>query len=221
MTGVELFGEQRDGLGVDFRLVPLLDYDKVRLALVPALAALPAVAFEVISGRGGHIRRVAHQIGVPAPVDGDGVFVIRRRQELGLADFAGPIAFKVRGRHVAAVDDAERVEQFGLEFVGAAAVIGERRDRTHNVHFAQIDTVVGLQSPDSHDHGAGYAVFLFDAPEYVGVLLHHLGAFGQPVARNHAAGKLFEALLEHALTPVGREHLVVDGDPVEGGEAAL
>jgi hypothetical protein len=32
---------------------------------------------------------------------------------------------------------------------------------------------------------------------------------------------LLESLLEHALAPVGREHLVVECQPVEGGEAAL
>ena len=56
---------------------------------------------------------------------------------------------------------------------------------------------------------------------HAGVLLHHLGAFGQPVARNHAAGELLEALLEHALAPVGGEHLVVEGEPVERGKAVL
>ena len=48
-----------------------------------------------------------------------------------------------------------------------------------------------------------------------------LGALDQAVARDHAAGELLEALLEHVLAAVGGEHAVVEGQPVERGEAAL
>jgi len=51
------------------------------------------------------------------------------------------------------------------------------------------------------------------------MLLYQLGALHQTIARYHSAGELFEALLEHALPLVGGEHLVVEGEPVERGEA--
>ncbi len=51
-------------------------------------------------------------------------------------------------------------------------------------------------------------------------MLHQLGALGKPVARNHAAGELLEALLEHALTAVRSQHLVIERDTVESGQAA-
>ena len=47
-AAIELVGEQRNGLGVDFRLVPLLDHGEIWLARTPALAVLPSVTLEVV-----------------------------------------------------------------------------------------------------------------------------------------------------------------------------
>ena len=92
-AAVELVGEQRDGLGVSPRLVPLLDGGEVPLPLAPALAALPAVALEIIGGGGEHVGHATNQIGMSPAVKIDGVFHLGRRQELGLADFAGQSPF--------------------------------------------------------------------------------------------------------------------------------
>jgi hypothetical protein len=61
--------------------------------------------------------------------EADGVFHIGRRQELGLADLAGPVAPHVGGGHGAAVDAAQCIHELGLKFVAAPAIIGERRHR--------------------------------------------------------------------------------------------
>src|SRR6185312_17286317 len=81
MVAVELVGEQRDGLGVDFRLVPLLDDGKIRLALIPALAAFPAVVLEIVGGGSEHVRRAANQIGMAFAVEVAGVLNEGDRKE--------------------------------------------------------------------------------------------------------------------------------------------
>ena len=78
------------------------------------------MSFEIIRGRGQHVRHAGDQIAAAIAVAIDGVFVVGRRQELGLADFAGPFADHLRGRHVAAIDDAQGRHQFGLEFLRAS-----------------------------------------------------------------------------------------------------
>ena len=73
----------------------------------------------------------AQQIAAAVAVEIDGVLDVGRRHELGLADFAGPGAAHLRWRDIAALDDAQRIHQFGLEHVGAAAIVGQRRQRAH------------------------------------------------------------------------------------------
>ena len=140
---------------------------------------------------------------------------------MGLADFAGPVALQIGRGHIAAVDDAERVDQFALKLVGAAAVIGQRCDRTHHRHLALVDAVIGFQAPDRDNDRAGNAVFGLDLLDGVGMLLEHLGAFDHAILADHAAGEFFEGLLEDFLVAVGGQHLVVDGEPVERCETRL
>ena len=116
-------------------------------------------------------------------------------------------------RDIAALDDAQRVHQLGLEQVGAAAIIGERRQRAQRREFSDVDAEIGLQAPDRHQHFAGHAIGLFDAPEHRAVLLEHVGAARQP-RRNHAAGKFLEALAEDLLRLVPGQHALVEVTPV-------
>src|SRR5271155_919745 len=55
-------GEQRHSLGVDRRAVPLQDGGEVRLAFVPARAALPAVPLQEIGGRSESVRGIVNEI---------------------------------------------------------------------------------------------------------------------------------------------------------------
>src|SRR5580693_7109096 len=114
----ELLGEGGDGLGVDLRRVPLQQHLKIGRAFAPRLAALPAVAFEIIRRRGQHVGHAVDEVAAAVAVVVDGEFQIGRRQELGLPDLAGPGAVHVGGRHIAAVDDLERGKYLAAELVG-------------------------------------------------------------------------------------------------------
>ena len=109
----EPLGEGRDGLGVDHGLVPAADHLEVGIAFVPALAALPAVALQIVGGGGEHVGHAVHQIAPAVAVEIDRVFVIGRRQELRLPEIAGPVAAHFGRRQVAAIDDAQRVGRAG------------------------------------------------------------------------------------------------------------
>src|ERR1700691_3646398 len=121
--------ESRDRLGVDLALVPFLDHGEIRISGLPALAALPAMAGEIIRGRRQYIRRAAQEVAAAVAVEINGVFDIVRWHELGLADLAGPGAVHFSGRKIAAIDDAQRIQQFGPKHVGPAAIVSQRRQR--------------------------------------------------------------------------------------------
>src|SRR4051794_31336591 len=111
----ELACEIPDGLGVDLTLVPLLDDGKIGAAGLPVLAALPALAAEIIRRRGQHVGYAAQQIAATVAVEVDSKLDIVRRHELGLPEFTRPRAAHVLWRDVAAFDDAQCIHQFGLE----------------------------------------------------------------------------------------------------------
>jgi hypothetical protein len=64
----QLVGEFADRLGVDRGGVPFDEGGEVRLALVPARAALPAVRVQEIGGRGERVGRGADQVAAAAAV---------------------------------------------------------------------------------------------------------------------------------------------------------
>src|SRR5580693_6691655 len=103
----ELLGEGGDGLGVDLRRIPLQQHLEIGRAFAPGLAALPAIAFEIVAGRRQHVGYAVNEIAAAVAVIVDGVFQIRRRQELGLADLASPGAAHVGRVHVAAIDNLQ------------------------------------------------------------------------------------------------------------------
>src|SRR5215472_12393862 len=98
---IELLSEISDRLGVDLRRIPLQQHLEIGGAFAPGLALLPAIAFQIIGGRGERVGRIVNEIAA------DGVFQIRRRQKLRLADLAGPGAAHLGRAHVAAVDDLQ------------------------------------------------------------------------------------------------------------------
>src|SRR5208282_1878142 len=185
-------------------------------ALAPGLAALPAVAFEVIGGGGEHVGHTVNEIAAAVAVVIDGVLEIGRRQELGLADLAGPGAAHVAGAYVAAVDDAQRIQELGPEFVRAAAIVGQRRQRANGRESARVGAEVGFEAPDGDDDRAGHSVLLLDAAEDRAVLLEKPRAARQP-RRHHAAGKLLKALAKDSLRVVARDDAGVVGHAAQRG----
>ena len=82
---------------------------------------------EEVGGRGQRVGGAGNNVAA-APALGVGAeFQIGGRHELGLADLARPRA-PLRGSHEAVLDEHERVDQFGPIDLGAAAIIGERRE---------------------------------------------------------------------------------------------
>src|SRR5580692_1904917 len=64
----ELLGEGGDGFGIDLRRVPLQQHLEIRGAFAPGLAALPAVAFEIIRRRGQHVGHAMDEVAAAVAV---------------------------------------------------------------------------------------------------------------------------------------------------------
>src|SRR3984957_9476418 len=206
----ELLGKGGDGLGVDLRRVPLQQHLEIGRAFAPRLAALPAIAFQIIRRRGQHVGHAVDEVAGAVAVVVHGEFQIGRRQELGLADLAGPGAVHVGWRHVAAVDNLERGKYLAAELVRPAAIISQRNQRTDGGEVAVAGAEVGLQPPDGDDDRARDAVLLLDLAEDRAVLGQHLCAAGEP-RRYHAAGELLEALPEYTLGVVAGDDRGIGG----------
>ena len=161
-----------------------------------------------------------HQVPLAVAVIVDGEVEIVGRDELHLPDLAGPRAFHVAGREIAAVENFQRREELGAELVRPAAIVGERRQRLQRAEIAEIGAEIRLQSPEADDDRAGHAELLLDARESVGVLLEQALALLHPVVGHHAAGEFEKALREDALAAVGVDDLLVVADAVERGERA-
>ena len=197
-------------LGVDLRRVPLQQDLEIGGALAPGLAALPPIAFEIIGGGGEYVGDAVNEIAAAVAVVIDGVFEIGRRQELGLANLAGPSAAHFAGAHVAAVDDAQRIQELGPEFVRAAAIVGQRRQRAKGRESARVGAEVGFEAPDGDNDRARHSVLLLDAAEDRAVLLKKPCPAPQP-GRHHAAGKLLEALVKDSLRVIARDDRMIIG----------
>ncbi len=134
-----------------------------------------------------------------------------RRQELRLAEFAGPGADHLVRREVAAVDDLQRGDGLADKSLGAAAIIGQRHQRAQRRQVAHVGAEIALQPPERGDHGRRHAIFLLGARECRGIGLDVGLALLHPVGRGHAAGEFGEHLPEHALAAVAVDDaLVVD-----------
>src|SRR5215472_535343 len=189
---IELLSEISDRLGVDLRRIPLQQHLEIGGAFAPGLATLPAIAFEVIGGRSERVGRIVNEIAA------NRIFQIGRRQELGLADFAGPGAAHLGRVHVAAFDNLQRGDQFAAEFVRPAAIVSERRQRADGRIMPAVGAKIRFHSPDRNQHRAGHAILLLDTAERGGILQHHPPAAPHP-RRHHAPRELVEALPEYAL----------------------
>src|SRR6185437_14586405 len=142
----ELVREIGNGAGIDLALVPLLDHGEIGRAGLIIFAALPAVAREIIRSRGQDVGYVVQEVAAAIAVATPRIFVPGRWHELGLAELARPGAAHLLGRKITAIDDPQPIHQLTAEFVGAPAVIGQRRQRTQGLELAVVDPKIRLQS---------------------------------------------------------------------------
>ena len=190
--------------------------------LQPGLAAFPAEADQEV-GAGGHgVGNAVDQIAAAVAVEVHRVLEIVGGGELQAAELAGPVADHAVDGLVAALDDAQRVEQLLAEEIRTPAVIGERRQRAEDLVVAEIGAEVALQAPEGDEHRRRHAVFLFDLGEQLGVLLDLGEAVGDAAAAHHAVGELQEGLIEHRLAVVAAHDRRIEGHGRRGfGDHAL
>src|SRR5215470_8236786 len=88
----QLHGHHGDGALVNLGAVPFAQHRVVGRARLPALTCLPTVAPEKVGRGGQHVGHTALEVAAPVAIEIDGVLVIARWQELGVADLASPAA---------------------------------------------------------------------------------------------------------------------------------
>jgi hypothetical protein len=137
-------GKEGNRLAIEFAVVPSLQHVKIGLARLPAHASLPTGSMQKICDRGNDIRRGFKQIAVATSFEVYGVFQIVGRHELGLAEFARPSAVQLGSCNIASIDQTQRIEQLRAEFVGTAAIIRERCQRSDSLEVADVSAEVGL-----------------------------------------------------------------------------
>ena len=179
--------------------------------LQPRLAALPADALEVIGGGSERVGRALDQIAAAVAVEVDAVFDVIGRRELHAAELAGPVAVHFVEPLIAALDDAQRIHQFGTEMIAAPAVISKRRQRRQNLELAEQRAVIAFQAPDGGDDLRRHAIGLLDATKQR-LMFFHLGdAVRDAGAGEQALGEIEESSLEDALAGIAFDHRLVKG----------
>src|SRR4051794_14130241 len=91
--------------------------------LEPGLACLPAALGQQIGARGQDVGNAVAQVDAAVMVKINAAFVIVLGLKLHLADLARPGADHFMRCQIAALNDAESVDELGPEFVWPAAVI--------------------------------------------------------------------------------------------------
>ena len=188
--------------------------------LQPRLAALPAEMHEIFAGRADDVRHALDEVALAVAVVVDGMRHVFGGHDLGLAELARPGADHLLGAQIAALDQAQRVEQVAAEHVGAAAVIGERGQRLDRLVLALAGAEIALQAPEGRDDGGRNAELLVFAREQCLVLLDLGGAAGAGVRRQHLVGNFKEGLREEALSAVDIDDALVEHEVGRGGRDA-
>jgi hypothetical protein len=185
--------------------------------LQPRLAALPAEALQILAGRAERIGRALDEIAPAVAVEIDAMLEIVRRQELHLAELASPGSAHLGRRQVTTLNDAQRIEQFAAEHVGAAAVPRQGGEGAQRAVLAGVGAEIRLQSPKGDDGVSRDAILTLDALEGRRILLHQRSAALHAVRRHHAVGELQEGLAEHALAAILRHGCGIEAQAIEGG----
>src|SRR5271169_646421 len=208
----QLVGEGRYGFRINRRLVPLEKSGKVRLALLPPGATLPAVCVEEICRRSERVLRVVDQVAaIAVAVDVDRVFQIRRGQELRLADFTGPGAAHPRGRQIAALNYLQCIQQLRVKAFRPPAIVGQRGQRAEGRIITRAGAEPGLEAPDRDQHRPRDPVALFDPLKRARVPQQQSFAFLDPERGDVFPSEAFETLSECPLTAIVRDHVIVVG----------
>ncbi len=93
--------------------------------------------------------------------------------------------------------------------------MGERHQRVQRIEIALHRAVIGLERPEGQKDAGGDAVVRLSAPEDGGVVRRVPGAVLQPPGADDGAREFDEILLEHALRPVGAQHLRILAHAIE------
>ena len=123
----QLVREQTERLCIDLGRVPLEKSVEVRLAFIPTRARAPAPRAQKIRGRRQRVGGTGNDVASASPLGVDGVLQVRRRHELGLSDLARPGA-ALGWAQKAALDERQRVDEFGPIDLRSAALIREGRE---------------------------------------------------------------------------------------------
>ena len=125
-------------------------------------AALPAFVDELLGGRGKRVRHRIPDVGPAAVLEIHRVFQIIRRQKLREPHGAGPGAFHIGERDVAALQDLQSQQKFLPEFFLAATEIGLRRQHTDRIMRVRGPAVIGLAAEDREQNSGRHAELAFD-----------------------------------------------------------
>jgi hypothetical protein len=94
-------------------------------------------------------------------------------------------------------DTSPRCKKLGLEFIGAAAIKGECRQRPQSRRIAIDGVEIRLEPPNRDDHWGRYTIGLLDPGEGRAILLNQASPSVQARGIDHPTGELFETLVEN------------------------
>src|SRR5262249_6536937 len=118
---------------------------------------------------------------------------------------------------IAALDQAQRVEQMAPEHLGAAAIIGERYQRLDRMIPAHVGAEIAFEPPECGGDGGRHAVLLLGTIEDRLVFADFRSALLEPVGGQHLAGEFEKALREDALAAVDIDDALVVDEIWQGG----
>src|SRR5262249_23592747 len=120
------------------------------------------------------------------------------------------------GAQIAALDQAQRVEQMSAEHLRAAAIVGEGGQRFDGLVLALPSAEVAFQSPERRNDGSRHAEVLLLASKRRLMLLYVRRAAGQTPAREHLVGDFEEVLGEEALPTVDIDDALIEHEVRRG-----
>src|SRR5579884_1698630 len=138
----------------------------------------------------------------------DAAFVVRRRQELCLTDFARIGAHEIAQRQVSALHDSECGDELRLKEIRASTIVRKRRESAHDRQVSHVaGAVVTLERPDRHKDFSGHAKLALDACKQLCMACHHRFCALDARRRDARCSIALEALTEGAvLAAVEGEH---------------
>ena len=171
----------------------------------PGFAAPPFAALDQVArGAGQRVIRLAERIDAPVAIEIDADPQPHLGHPLRVAHGAGPRADHGVGPRPVAIDDLERVDQFGFPIAAAARLAegegGECRDDRPHV-FRIVDDIAErrFHAPQAEQHIAVDAVVALEARQQPGIFLGALLAGGDAPVRAAAVDVLPHLLGEFGL----------------------